>query len=171
MFENALNERDISYNFISAIVSSCESIWASSLPEKSRMNLCAEVIQQDYSHLPPRNHADIGVFAKSIFERELIRYNEKLRQTAQALEKARKARGKLPKKKIREIKDIIDVDRELEELTTRLNQDCTYVRRAYDKGYYQNASQRSQKRFRTAVNRFVSGLEEILKNDQIRRQA
>ncbi len=158
--ENVLNIAPITSNFLNQIVRSCESVWATGLPSKRKKRICYGIINQDYSRISPRNAADIRTFTDYVLQEELKRYNEILRKTADSLKKAGKAR-----KGIKTVYDIVHWDQMLNRVTDDVRETSMHVDRARKKGYYDKAPEKSRRRFKTAINRLVSGIEEILKNE------
>jgi len=157
-YENILNEREISATFAQEIVASCDRIFSSRLPKKKKQMLGCEILTHDYSNLSPKHYKDISIFASHLLEQELIKYDKNLEKVSEAL----KAKSNGKKKKIRKIKDITDISRELDAVTDILRQTDLHVQKVNKNQYYSEASRRSQGKFRTVVNRLVSGLEETL---------
>ncbi len=157
MLENVLSQNEISSNFLKQIVSGCEAVYASALPENKKRDLSSEIISQDYSHVPPENAKDITTYADSLLENAVVAYQDNLRKT----EKARSLRGK---KKIKNVYDIVHFDKKIDALSMRLREAVPYIQRALEKKYYAKASKRSRGKLKTAVNHVVSGLEKLLKD-------
>jgi hypothetical protein len=157
MLENALGNKTIGTKFLTEIIASCERIFSSILPNKKKVELCGDIILHDYSSLSPENYRDIRTFANALFSDALRGYQENLAKT----EQARKVRGK-NRKVIRGVKHIVHVDRELDDLGSRMRNLATDVNKANGKDYYKQASMRSKRKFKVSVNKLVSGIEGIL---------
>ena len=163
MLENVLENKHLSANFLKQIASSCESIYTSNLPNKTKRELVGEVIFHDYSNLPPENYKDIRTFSNAIFGRAITKHQEGLRKTEKARSKLTKKRKRI--KRVKKISDIIHIDKKLEDVTDMIRIGGASVQKAIKNDYYEKASRRTQKKFRTAVNHLVSGIEKILEND------
>lgn len=161
--ENVINERQIPYKFLLEIVSSCEGIYASTLPERTKKRLCNEIIWHDYSKLPPQNYKDIKTFSDEILKKELIEYNERVQKTVNALKKAREAKRS---GSIKNVYDVVDANREVNKLTDRLYETNLHIQRAVKKDFYSQASRRSKHKLKTSINKVVSSLEEIIRSDK-----
>ncbi len=161
LLEDHLKGTNLGANFLKQIVSSCDSIYASRLPDKKKLTLAGEVIVHDYSHLPPGNHRDIRVFSDELLKRELEQHDERLRKRPQQVRSV----STIPrKKKVKSVKDIVDYDRELEEVTLFLRRAYDKVQRVSSNGFYEQASRRNKRKFKTSVNKLTLGLEQILED-------
>ena len=165
MLENVLENKPLSAQFLRQITTSCECIYESNLPDKTKKELAGEVIFHDYSNLPPENYKDIRTFSDAIFGRAITKHQEGLRKTQKAREKLKPKRGKPRVRKVTKITDIVHIDKKLEDVTDIIRAGDASVQKAIKNDYYEKASKRTQKKFRTAVNHLVSGIEKILEND------
>lgn len=169
MLENVLENRDIGTKFLREVVNSCESVYASNLPLKTKRELCGDIIFHDYSSLAPENYRDIKSFSDALLEKAIIKYQEGLNKT----EKARaKLGGQIPRAAVRRIKkidDIVHADQKLDEVTYTLREAGSDIKKAIKNNYYPLASKRSKRKFKVVVNHIVSGIEEILKDEEFRR--
>lgn len=166
-YEDVLNEGTINPYFADQIASSCKKVFDSSLPQNKKMEICGDIITQDYSSLAPKNYRTIAVYAEQRLERALIKYNTNLAKVAKALE-ARNREGcpiRPRVKNVRNLDDIEDINDKLNETTDILRQATLHLERTKKKGYYANASKRNQNSFRVAVNNLTSKLEGILKDE------
>ena len=66
MFEDLLNSKSLSKSFLKQITRSCINIYSSKISEELKLELCNEVISQDYSALSPRNSKDIRTFSDEL---------------------------------------------------------------------------------------------------------
>jgi ParB/RepB/Spo0J family partition protein len=164
-YENVLNERTMPAYFANQIVSSCRKVCESNLPQNKKVDICGDIITQDYSAIAPKNAHVIGVYAEERLEKALIVYNKNLGKVAKAIQ-ARKNKGSMRPtvKNVRTLDDIENVNDKLDETTDVLRNAAMNVERTEKKGYYLNASKRNQKSFRVVVNKLASKLEGILKN-------
>lgn len=160
MLENVIGNKDLSGNFLKQIVRSCESVYASNLPDKTKNQLAGEVIFHDYSNLPPENYRDIRTFSDTIFGRAISKHQEGLRKT----EKARANLSKKRVNKVNKVTDILHVNQRLEDVTAMIRESGAGIQKAINNNYYTKSSKRTQKKFRTAVNHLVSGIEKILED-------
>jgi len=162
MLENTLENRHISSRFLDEITFSCQSIFESILPLKTKKDLCGEVIFHDYSGLPPDNYKDIKTFSDVLLSQAIAKHTQGLAKTAAA-------RAKLsyigPGTRIRRVTDIVHIDQKLEDVTTRISETTASIKKAIRNDYYPKASKRKQGKFKTAVHHLVSGIEEILGNE------
>ncbi len=165
VLENALSNRQIGARFLEQITFSCESIYGSILPTKTKADLCSEVILHDYSALPPDNYRDIKTFSDELLRQSLTKYTQGLAKTAAA-----RAKSPAPgsRTRIKRVTDIVHIDQRLEDVTTRVSETAASIKKAIEKDYYQKASDRKKSKFRTAVRHLVSGIEEILGNERFR---
>jgi ParB family chromosome partitioning protein len=164
LLEDHLKGVNIGANFLKQIVSSCESIYASRLSDKKKLELSGEVIIHDYSHLPPGNHGHIRVFSDELLKRELEQYDERLRKKTQLFGKNPTIPKKKKDKPVKSVEDIVDYDGELEEVTLFLRKAYDKIQRVSSNGFYEQASRRGKRKFKTSVNKLTSGLEQILGN-------
>jgi len=153
MLENSLSQRDLNSQFLRQIALACEGVFAASLPPKIKRDLCGEIVLQDYSHLQPENYQDIKVYANTLLQEEITKRNEALKKIPQVKNRKKRSIHRLP-----------NPDRNLQKVTESLRQTQLHVQHAYKKGYYANASKKSQRKFRTAVNNLASRLEGILED-------
>jgi ParB/RepB/Spo0J family partition protein len=165
-YENVLNERTMPAHFANQIVVSCRKVCESNLPQNKKVDLCGDIITQDYSTIAPKNAHVIGVYSEQRLEQALITYNKNLGKVAKAIQ-ARKNNGpaRSTVKKVKSLDDIEDVNDKLDKTTDILRTATLHLERTEKKGYYTHASKRNQKSFRVAVNKLASRLEGILKND------
>jgi len=155
MLENALTQHDLNARFLRQIALTCEGISSANLPERTKRVLFGEVILNDYSHLQPENDRDIKVYADVILKEEIRKYNERIKKTTIKKSRTKRSIHRLP-----------NPNRNLLRVADSLRQTQLHVQQAQKKGYYINASEGTQKKFRRAVNNLVSRLEKILENDQ-----
>lgn len=160
MFENQISNVSLSTHFVEQIVNSCESIFACGLPERKKKDLCWEIIRHDYSALSPDNYKDIRTLSDSLLKGAIEKYQQNLNKYN--IKPGRKQRGN--RSSLRTIKDIIHLDKKLDDVTLRVSETGANIQKAIQRNYYSNASKRSQKKFKTAVNHLVSGIEKILQN-------
>ncbi len=165
-YENVLNERTMPAYFANQIVGSCRKVCESNLPQNKKIDICGDIITQDYSAIAPKNAHVIGVYAEERLEQALIIYNKNLGRVAKAIQ-ARKSKGPIRPtvKNVRSLDDIEDVNDKLDKTTDVIRGATMHLERTEKKGYYAHASKRNQKSFRVAVNKLASRLEGILKND------
>ena len=166
-YEDVLGERTFSSAFSGEILRSCLRVFSSKLPLDKKVDLCGEIITQDYSHIAPRNFKNIGVYATQILEQALVRYDSNLQKVAKAIQ-ARQVRGAIipTRAKVRKLEDIEDINDRLNEITDVLRTTAMHLERTEKKGYYEKSSRRNQKSFRVAVNKLASKLEIIIKNGE-----
>jgi len=168
MLENVLENRSLNTKFLREIGHSCESIFSSNLQYKTKKELCREVIYHDYSSLAPENYRDIKSFADAILGRAITKYQGGRDKTAKARAKTKGQIPRVASRRIRRIDDIVHFDKELDEVSFDLRKASNSVKKAIKNNYYSQASGRSQRKFKTSVNNLVSGIEEILKDEEFR---
>lgn len=165
MLENLLENKSLGGLFLNEIVASCGSIFSSSLPLKTKKELCGEVVFHDYSSLPPENYKDIRTFSDAILGTTVAKYQVGLERTKKA-RAARDRKGtKRREEQIKKVTDIVHIDQKLDDITIRIRETASSVQRAVRGDYYQKASRKSKGKFKTAVNHLVSGIEKILENE------